>query len=76
MNLRESILSPGGLEICVTRRQWILDRRYRYPSTPTVDLRPAERRTARIGRLLKMNHSVTVGRVNTARLLDMCGNHG
>jgi hypothetical protein len=24
----------------------------------------------------KQSHCVTVGRVNTARLLDMCGNHG
>jgi hypothetical protein len=57
MNLRESIPGPCGLEICVTRRQKFPDRRYRYLSISTVDLRPAERQTARIKRLLKENHS-------------------
>jgi hypothetical protein len=57
MNLRESISGPCGLEICVTRRQKFPDRRYRHPSTPTVDLRRAEHAVVRIERLLKDNHT-------------------
>jgi hypothetical protein len=29
-----------------------------------------------LAKLAKLTKFVTVGRVNTARLLDMCGNHG
>jgi hypothetical protein len=57
MNLRESIPGPCGLEIDVTRRQEFLDRRYRYPSISTVDLRPAEHAVVRIERVLKDNHT-------------------
>jgi hypothetical protein len=53
MNLRESIPGPCGLEICVTRRQKILDRRYRYPPIPTVDPYGSEHAVVRIERLLK-----------------------
>jgi hypothetical protein len=57
MNLRESIPGPCGLEICVTRGQKFLERRYRYPSISTVDLLPAEHAVVRIERLLKGNHT-------------------
>jgi hypothetical protein len=58
MNLQESISGSCGLEICVTRRQNFLDRRYCDPAISTVDLRLAERQTARIERLLKDNHFI------------------
>jgi hypothetical protein len=32
--------------------------------------------TGRVAPLRQVSPDVTVGRVNTARLLDMCGNHG
>jgi hypothetical protein len=55
MNLRESIPGPCGLEICVTRRQKILDRRYL--SISTVDPHGLKHAVVRIGRLLKDNHT-------------------